>query len=109
VLDVMMPKVDGLDVIRVLRAESDVLVLMLTARSTEDDLCWAWNLGADDYMTKPFSPRELVPGCARCCGGASARRSRTSCCGWAAVVDLARHVVTSDGQRVVCTRASSCC
>ncbi|PWI15819.1 DNA-binding response regulator [Streptomyces sp. Act143] len=60
VLDWMMPRVDGLDVCRVLRRESDVPVLMLTARAEEDDLLLALDLGADDYMTKPFSPRELV-------------------------------------------------
>jgi DNA-binding response OmpR family regulator len=59
-LDVMMPKVDGLDVARVLRAESDLPMLMLTARSTEDDLLLGLDLGADDYMTKPYSPRELM-------------------------------------------------
>ncbi|GGO17421.1 DNA-binding response regulator [Microbispora rosea subsp. aerata] len=60
VLDVMMPRVDGLDVCRILRAESDLPVLMLTARSTEDDLLLGLDLGADDYMTKPYSPRELM-------------------------------------------------
>src|SRR5262245_50941292 len=60
VLDVMMPKVDGLDVCRVLRAESKVPILLLTARSSEDDLLLGFDLGADDYMTKPYSPRELA-------------------------------------------------
>ena len=60
ILDVMMPEVDGLEVCRVLRRESDVLVLMLTARSTEDDLLKGLELGADDYLTKPYSPRELT-------------------------------------------------
>ncbi|MFF6995785.1 response regulator transcription factor [Streptomyces sp. NPDC008313] len=60
VLDVMMPKVDGHDVCRILRQESDVPVLMLTARSGEDDLLLGLDLGADDYMTKPYSPRELM-------------------------------------------------
>ncbi|WP_159775416.1 response regulator transcription factor [Streptomyces sp. HM190] len=60
VLDWMMPRVDGLDVCRVLRRESEVPVLMLTARAEEDDLLLALDLGADDYMTKPCSPRELV-------------------------------------------------
>jgi DNA-binding response OmpR family regulator len=60
VLDVMMPVLDGLEVCRTLRKESDVLVLMLTARSTEADLLRGLELGADDYLTKPFSPRELV-------------------------------------------------
>ncbi|WP_432013987.1 response regulator transcription factor [Streptomyces cucumeris] len=60
VLDVMMPKVDGLDVCRILRQESAVPVLMLTASSSEDDLLLGLDLGADDYMTKPYSPRELM-------------------------------------------------
>jgi DNA-binding response OmpR family regulator len=61
VLDVMMPRTDGLDVVRILRGECrEVPVLMLTARSTEDDLLLGLDLGADDYMTKPFSPRELM-------------------------------------------------
>jgi DNA-binding response OmpR family regulator len=60
VLDVMMPRVDGLDVCRILRRDSDLPVLMLTARSTEDDLLLGLDLGADDYLTKPYSPRELA-------------------------------------------------
>ncbi|KES04933.1 XRE family transcriptional regulator [Streptomyces toyocaensis] len=60
VLDVMMPKVDGHDVCRILRQESDIPVLMVTARSDEDDLLLGLDLGADDYMTKPYSPRELM-------------------------------------------------
>jgi DNA-binding response OmpR family regulator len=60
VLDVMMPKVDGLDVCRVLRADGDVPIIMLTARTTEDDLLLGLDLGADDYLTKPYNPRELV-------------------------------------------------
>jgi DNA-binding response OmpR family regulator len=60
VLDVMMPKVDGLDVCRILRKETAIPVLMLTARSSEDDLLLGLDLGADDYVTKPYSPRELM-------------------------------------------------
>ncbi|WP_285688918.1 response regulator transcription factor [Actinoplanes sp. NBRC 103695] len=60
ILDLMMPKVDGLDVCRVLRAEHDLPILMLTARSGEDDLLLGLDLGADDYLTKPYSPRELM-------------------------------------------------
>ena len=59
-LDVMMPRLDGLDVCRVLRYESDIPIIMLTARSTEDDMLLGLDIGADDYITKPFSPRELV-------------------------------------------------
>ncbi|MEU9062808.1 response regulator transcription factor [Streptomyces sp. NPDC048430] len=61
VLDVMMPRADGLDVVRILRSEKrELAVLMLTARATEDDLLLGLDLGADDYMTKPYSPRELM-------------------------------------------------
>ncbi|MFY1652586.1 response regulator transcription factor [Solwaraspora sp. WMMB762] len=60
VLDVMMPGLDGLNVCRILRRESDLLVLMLTARADEDDMLRGLDLGADDYLTKPYSPRELM-------------------------------------------------
>ncbi len=60
VLDLMLPKMDGLDVCRILRRESDVPVIMLTARGEETDRLIGLEMGADDYITKPFSPRELV-------------------------------------------------
>ncbi|MFB7211358.1 response regulator transcription factor [Streptomyces sp. NPDC056255] len=60
VLDVMMPHVDGLDVCRILRTESQVPILLLTARTTEEDMLLGLDLGADDYMAKPYSPRELT-------------------------------------------------
>jgi len=60
VLDLMLPGIDGLAVCRTLRAESDVPIIMLTARTTEDDRLSGLNLGADDYVTKPFSPKELA-------------------------------------------------
>ncbi|MFB8025293.1 response regulator transcription factor [Streptomyces sp. NPDC056465] len=60
VLDVMLPLVDGLDVCHILRAESDVPILLLTARATEEDMLLGLDLGADDYITKPYSPRELT-------------------------------------------------
>ncbi|MEC3982696.1 response regulator transcription factor [Amycolatopsis sp. H20-H5] len=103
VLDVMLPKVDGLDVCRILRRESDVPVLMLTARSTEDDLLLGLDLGADDYMTKPFSPRELM---ARV--RTLLRRTRLADTGTlltigTLTVDPVRHEVTRDGEVVDCT------
>jgi len=60
VLDVMMPLVDGLDVCRILRAESNVAILLVTARSSENDMLLGLDIGADDYLTKPVSPRELT-------------------------------------------------
>lgn len=60
VLDVMLPKLDGFEVCRRVRAESDVPILMLTARIDDVDKIVGLELGADDYLTKPFNPRELV-------------------------------------------------
>ncbi|MEU0846625.1 response regulator transcription factor [Streptomyces flaveolus] len=60
VLDLMLPGMDGLEVCRRLRAGGPVPVLMLTARGDEDDRILGLEVGADDYVTKPFSPRELV-------------------------------------------------
>ena len=60
VLDLMLPGIDGWDICRILRAESDVPIMMVTARTTEDDTLLGLDLGADDYLAKPFSPRELV-------------------------------------------------
>lgn len=59
-LDVMMPDVDGFEVLRIIRETSNVPVIMLTAKGDEDDRVRGLELGADDYVTKPFSPRELV-------------------------------------------------
>lgn len=60
VLDIMLPGIDGLQVCRTLRDESDVPIIMLTARTTDQDRLTGLDLGADDYVTKPFSPRELA-------------------------------------------------
>jgi DNA-binding response OmpR family regulator len=60
VLDVMLPRRDGLDVCRWIRARSDLPIIMLTARGEEADRIVGLELGADDYVTKPFSPRELA-------------------------------------------------
>ena len=60
ILDLGLPEMDGLDVTRTLRKDSNVPILMLTARSEETDKLIGLELGADDYITKPFSPRELV-------------------------------------------------
>lgn len=60
VLDIMLPEIDGLEVLRQLRQTSDVYVIMLTAKADEADKVIGLGLGADDYVTKPFSPRELV-------------------------------------------------
>ncbi|MEU1878638.1 response regulator transcription factor [Streptosporangium sp. NPDC020072] len=105
VLDVMMPKVDGLDVCRVLRAESDLPILMLTARSTEDDLLLGLDLGADDYVAKPYSPRELMARVRTLLRrtGRSHGADRQVFQAGDLLVDPVRHVVTSADTPVDCT------
>ncbi len=60
ILDIMLPGMDGIELLSRLRRESDMYVIMLTARTEETDKIVGLSMGADDYMTKPFSPRELV-------------------------------------------------
>jgi DNA-binding response OmpR family regulator len=107
VLDVMLPGVSGLDVCRTLRAESDVPILMLTARDAEVDTVVGLEVGADDYVTKPFSLAELVSRVRamlrrRELDRASAESGVVREAGGIRV-DLARHEVTVDGQVVSLT------
>ncbi|MEU6146805.1 response regulator transcription factor [Streptomyces sp. NPDC047081] len=106
VLDVMMPFVDGLDVCRILRRESDLPVLMLTARSTEEDLLLGLDLGADDYLTKPYSPRELMARIRtllrRTRASGAAREDPVLRVG-ALAVDPLRRAVEIEGRQVACT------
>lgn len=60
ILDIMLPGMDGIEVLNQIRRESDVYVIMLTAKSEEVDKVVGLSIGADDYLTKPFSPRELM-------------------------------------------------
>jgi DNA-binding response OmpR family regulator len=107
ILDVMMPETDGLEVCRVLRRDYGFPVLMLTARSAEDDLLLGLDLGADDYMTKPYSPRELmarVRALLRRAQRAPADGNQVLRVGYL-VVDTLRHEAKIDGVLVDCTPA----
>ncbi len=103
ILDVMLPGLSGTDVCRALRAESDVPILMLTARDAERDRVLGLELGADDYVTKPFSSAELLSRVRailrrrrldRVNGGPAVRRLG------GLTIDLGRHEVLADGERV---------
>ncbi|MFJ8539625.1 response regulator [Streptomyces sp. NPDC093591] len=108
VLDLMLPVIDGFGVCRVLRRDDDVPVLMLTARSTEDDVLLGLELGADDYMTKPYSPRELmarIRTVLRRSGRGADRREEPVVRAAGIAVDPVRHEVLCDGAGVECTPA----
>jgi len=108
VLDLMLPVIDGFGVCRVLRRDDDIPVLMLTARSAEDDVLLGLELGADDYMTKPYSPRELmarIRTVLRRSGRAAGRREDPVVRAAGIAVDPERHEVRCDGAAVECTPA----
>jgi DNA-binding response OmpR family regulator len=111
ILDVMLPGFDGVEACRQIRSFSDAYVLMLTARSEEIDRVVGLSVGADDYLTKPFSPRELVARVKALLrrprtlptvnGGAPSMEHGVGPAGLA--VDVARRVASVDGRRVALT------
>lgn len=104
ILDVMMPGLDGLDVLRVLRYEMDIPIIMVTGRSTEEDMLVGLDLGADDYITKPYSPRELVARVRTVLRrGGSVQEESTEFTIGRLNVDTRRHKVLVDGTEIECT------
>jgi two-component system alkaline phosphatase synthesis response regulator PhoP len=98
VLDLGLPKMDGLDVTRRLRATSSVPIIMLTARAEETDRIVGLELGADDYVTKPFSPRELVARIRAVLRRADARLGASEVVRVGPLeIDVPRRAVTVDG------------
>jgi DNA-binding response OmpR family regulator len=105
VLDLGLPSLDGLDVIRELRRSSAVPIIVLTARGDEADRVVGLELGADDYLAKPFSPRELVARVRAVLRrtAAAADRSDIVRVGSSVVLDVARLALTIDGHPVTLT------
>jgi two-component system alkaline phosphatase synthesis response regulator PhoP len=100
ILDLMLPGMDGLELLSRLRRESDVYVIMLTARTDETDKIVGLSVGADDYVTKPFSPRELVArvkaALRRIKTGAGSSAERTVLSFRRVKMDVGAHTVTVD-------------
>lgn len=106
VLDLMLPKVDGLEVCRRVRALAPIPVIMLTARGDETDRVIGLDLGADDYVTKPFSPRELVSrvrAVLRRTGAANPSGDPQVLTAGALTVDVPARAVSVDGRSVSLT------
>jgi two-component system, OmpR family, alkaline phosphatase synthesis response regulator PhoP len=104
VLDLGLPAMDGLDVIRSLRRDSDVPIVILSARGDESDRIAGLELGADDYVVKPFSPKEVVARVRAVLRRADARSSRDErITAGALEIDTARRRVTVDGRAVTLT------
>ncbi len=105
ILDLMLPDMDGLDVCRTLRQRSDVFIIMLTARVEEADRLIGLELGADDYITKPFSPREVVArirALLRRASGSLTTQPRALTCG-SLVLDPVRRICTLQGNPISLT------
>ena len=100
ILDVMMPKLDGWQVLKEIRESSQVPVIMLTARSDERDELRGFNLGVDEYVTKPFSPRTLVARVEAILRRTSSREESDRIELSGIVLDKAAHVVTIDGKPI---------
>jgi two-component system response regulator RegX3 len=103
ILDIMLPGLSGIDVCRMLRNESDVPILMLTARDAEVDRVLGLELGADDYVTKPFSTAELVSRVRAILRRRELDRepqTRSELRVGGIAIDLARHTVVVDGRQV---------
>ena len=106
VLDLGLPGVDGLEVCRQLRSHGPVPIVMLTARGSETDRILGLELGADDYVTKPFSPRELVlrvQSVLRRAASPAVQVPAGVLTDGGLVVDTAAHEVTIDGRRIALT------
>jgi DNA-binding response OmpR family regulator len=102
VLDRMLPHLDGLAVCRAVRGESGIPVILLTARTSEADRLEGLDLGADDYVSKPFSPRELVARVRAVLRRTQPDEDETIAVG-ALAIDVARRAVTVSGRAVVLT------
>jgi DNA-binding response OmpR family regulator len=101
VLDLMLPGLDGLDVCRKIRKDNDIPIIMLTARDEESDRLVGLEIGADDYVTKPFSPKELVARAKAILRRANKEVVRSeSIKAGLLIIDLERHLITNNGQIV---------
>ncbi len=105
ILDLMLPGLSGEEVCKRVRSSSDVPILMLTAKSSEEDRVEGLSIGADDYLTKPFSPRELVARVRAIMRRVDSQRPRADrmTIGDSLVVDWVRREVTVNGRRVELT------
>ena len=100
ILDVMMPRMDGWQVLREMRESSQVPVIMLTARSDEKDELKGFDLGVDEYVTKPFSPRTLVARVEAILRRTSSKEDNDRIELGGIVLDKSAHQVTVDGEPV---------
>lgn len=100
ILDVMMPKINGFDVCREIREHSKVPIIMLTAKGGENDELNGFELGVDEYIAKPFSPKILVARVEAILRRTNQMQEESRLVAGGIVLDQAAHIVTIDGERV---------
>lgn len=103
ILDIMMPGIDGISVLKELRKNSDTPVILLTARSDEYDKLLGFEMGADDYLAKPFSPKELlarIKSVLRRTGQANQQSNENRLVFKDIIIDIAAHKVTIKGKEI---------
>jgi DNA-binding response OmpR family regulator len=103
ILDLMLPDMDGEDICKAIRQDSDVPIIMLTAKSEEEDRITGLGIGADDYVVKPFSPRELVARVKALLRRVKGTREITSFNKGDLVIDSSRFEMIKKGSQVVLT------
>ena len=102
ILDIMMPELDGFTACKKIKELKDIPIIMLSARQEEDDKLFSFDMGVDDYVTKPFSPKELMARIKVVCE----RRNKKANDKYAfdgLVIDIGGRVVTIDGERIMLT------
>ena len=102
ILDIMMPELDGFSACKKIKSIKDVPIIMLSARQEEDDKLFSFDLGVDDYVTKPFSPKELMARIRVVCERRNASKSSQYVFD-GLVIDVAGRSVSVDGERIMLT------
>ena len=103
ILDLMLPDMNGEDICETIREDSDIPIIMLTAKSEEEDRIKGLGIGADDYVVKPFSPRELVARVKALLRRVKGKKEKTSFDSGNLVIDSSRYEVIKQGEPVVLT------
>lgn len=102
ILDIMMPELDGFSACKKIKETKDVPIIMLSARQEEDDKLFSFDLGVDDYVTKPFSPKELMARIKVVCDRHSSKKSDKYVIE-GLLIDVAGRSVSVDGERIMLT------
>ncbi|KPK30855.1 MAG: transcriptional regulator [Nitrospira bacterium SG8_35_1] len=103
ILDLMLPDMDGEDICETIREDSDIPIIMLTAKSEEEDRVKGLGIGADDYVVKPFSPRELVARVKALLRRVQGKKEKSSFNRGNLVIDSSRYEVVKHGEAIVLT------